>query len=388
MSRIPVVPKHTAMIDFLDLCQPGACIQSDTLDCELMKSYVDKCWTLVELEERGLSSRDIVEKMREAITEDGDGHPDYTLAIITPADPVAIKKEVADGGEEDDDEDVPAAMVLAKFEEVNGEFVEVETFDGGGSSSKEHEDSSELAYMLHLHLRLPALAAAAAASSSEHAVARRLGEVGEDEVAQELFGAGEMQEVSEEQAAEVEAAAAADAAAAAAHTAAAAAHAAAAVAAVDGSEEEEEEESEVERGWKRGRRVHPEEEGGGEGGGEGGCEGGGEGADRAAATSDAASGATSGETSGAISELAKEGTRVIIDGDSGVVFRVTPKYVFVIYDEKTWEGISHADCEQALNQTPSPLLHLLVPCITSHTCTCACTVPVPVPVRSCIGREC
>ena len=87
-------------------------------------------------------------------------------------------------------------------------------------------------------------------------------------------------------------------------------------------------------------------------------------------------GATDGATDGVPSELAKEGTRVVVDGDSGVVFCVTPKLVAVIYDEKTWEGIPHDMCKPAWNLTISPL----------QCCVCLChalhhtpMTPVPIP---------
>ena len=39
---IPVVPKHTAMIDFLDLCESGVTIYSVTLDSDMRKSSVER----------------------------------------------------------------------------------------------------------------------------------------------------------------------------------------------------------------------------------------------------------------------------------------------------------------------------------------------------------
>ena len=159
VDGIPVVPKHTAMIDFLELCQSGATLKSVTLDSEMRKSSVDGSWALIETEESGLSSRAMVEKIREAIIENEEGDPDFVWAIVEPADAVAIKKEMIDAGDAWDEEDEPAGMVLAKFEERDGELFEVETFDGGKSSKEQgsSSSSSELAYKLHLHLRLPFL---------------------------------------------------------------------------------------------------------------------------------------------------------------------------------------------------------------------------------------
>ena len=64
VDGIPVVPKHTAMIDFLELCQSGATLKSVTLDSEMRKSSVDGSWAIIETEESGLSSREVVEKLR------------------------------------------------------------------------------------------------------------------------------------------------------------------------------------------------------------------------------------------------------------------------------------------------------------------------------------
>ena len=157
VDGIPVVPKHTAMIDFLELCQSGATLKSVTLDSEMRKSSVDGSWAIIETEESGLSSREVVEKLREAIFEDEEIDPDFVWAIVEPADAVAIKKEMINAGDTWDEEDEPAGMVLAKFEERDGEFYEVETFAAGKSSKEQgsSSSSSELAYKLFLHLRLP-----------------------------------------------------------------------------------------------------------------------------------------------------------------------------------------------------------------------------------------
>ena len=88
VDGIPVVPKHTAMIDFLELCQSGATLKSVTLDSEMRKSSVDGSWALIETEESGLSSRVVVEKIREAIIENEEGDPDFVWAIVEPADAV------------------------------------------------------------------------------------------------------------------------------------------------------------------------------------------------------------------------------------------------------------------------------------------------------------
>ena len=112
VDGIPVVPKHTAMIDFLNLCQSGSTMKSVTLDSEMRKSSVDGSWALIETEESGLSSRVVVEKIREAIIEDEEGDPDFHWAIVEPADAVAIKKEMIDAGDASDvEDDAPAGMV-------------------------------------------------------------------------------------------------------------------------------------------------------------------------------------------------------------------------------------------------------------------------------------
>ena len=42
-----------------------------------------------------------------------------------------------------------------------------------------------------------------------------------------------------------------------------------------------------------------------------------------------------------LSELAREGVRICINGDNGVVWKVTKTDVAVAYDDKTWEAMAH-----------------------------------------------
>ena len=147
VGAIPVVPQNFSMIDFLDICKAGAIINSKTLGSDLRKEF-DRTWSIVATDEPGYSSQDIVEITRTAIEGEGKD-PDKVCWMVEPSDVVAIKKEVAERVAEEIAEEEHAQGKMCVFEEINGEMVEVETFDGGAiASNKKEEESSELAYKL------------------------------------------------------------------------------------------------------------------------------------------------------------------------------------------------------------------------------------------------
>jgi hypothetical protein len=95
-----------------------------------------------------------------------------------------------------------------------------------------------------------------------------------------------------------------------------------------------------------------------------------------ATTHGATVGATSDATSG-VSELAKVGTRVVVDDDPGVVFRLTRTHVAVVYDDKTWEAIDFSRCISQSTESNSDL----------SVAACACAMhPITLPIPMQLNR--
>ena len=66
VDGFPVVPRFLSLLTFLELCKPGAIIESSTLDARIVKT--DKEGWIYEEEE--LSSREIVTELRFCLRED------------------------------------------------------------------------------------------------------------------------------------------------------------------------------------------------------------------------------------------------------------------------------------------------------------------------------
>ena len=86
VDGFPVVPRFSSLLTFLELCKPGAIIESSTLDARIVKT--DKEGWIYEEEE--LSSRQIVTEIRFREREDdpslSSAAVDNMFACIEPLD--------------------------------------------------------------------------------------------------------------------------------------------------------------------------------------------------------------------------------------------------------------------------------------------------------------
>ena len=139
----PLVERGTALLDFLSLCQTGARINSDILQCTVQKNE-DGLWS--GYGEKDLTSLELVLGFRTELlrydTQMTEADLERQTVTIDPVDHMKIKREVAASGEQadaasDDDDADQRSMKLATIDLTRDEGgpVETETFDGGASSS-------------------------------------------------------------------------------------------------------------------------------------------------------------------------------------------------------------------------------------------------------------
>ena len=151
----PKVPRFSSMLQYLQLCKTGARLWCDMLDATVVKQDA----TMWEYDEELLDSRALVQEMRSCLKEDDEDLTNANLnklyLSIEPVDKVAIKREVAEATEEEEEEGQGGRKLC--IIDVTGErAVETETFDGGPSSSDTcTREAIFESYALPLHLRLP-----------------------------------------------------------------------------------------------------------------------------------------------------------------------------------------------------------------------------------------
>ena len=101
----PGVPRFSGLLDYLQLCQVGVSIRSDTLECILHKQSEDH-WSGYDNEHPPITCRELVQEVRAVLREDEPGcDVDKVFVTMEPIDKVAIKREVVAAGEEDEDEE-------------------------------------------------------------------------------------------------------------------------------------------------------------------------------------------------------------------------------------------------------------------------------------------
>ena len=151
----PLVARHSSLLDFLILCQTGARINSEVLQCTVQKNEVGS-WS--GYGEKDLTSLELVLAFRTELLLCDNQMTNADLerqhVTIDPVDCMKIKREVAAGGEEadtDSDED-DANQKTVKLEIIDltaeGGPGETDTFDGGASSSSAKPLSHTPAYRL------------------------------------------------------------------------------------------------------------------------------------------------------------------------------------------------------------------------------------------------
>ena len=163
----PGVPRFSGLLDYLQLCQVGVSIRSDTLECILHKQSEDH-WSGYDNEHPPITCRELVQEVRAVLREDEPGcDVDKVFVTMEPIDKVAIKREVVAAGEEDEDEEKEEAggtgtakMVVCELDGEDG--TEKWTEDGkvvaALAGDIEASRSSQFqSYQLPLHLRLPRL---------------------------------------------------------------------------------------------------------------------------------------------------------------------------------------------------------------------------------------
>ena len=151
----PSVERFSSLLNYLELCDIGVFIKSDTLDCELFKNSSLE-W--VGYGDEPLSARGVVDAVCFCMKED-DPEVDFDTVhvLMRPVDPVAIKCEIAASNDEEPDIQLEVSMTTAKFEwdAERDEFVAVFDSDAPGASCLQPAGASD--YALPLHLRLPPL---------------------------------------------------------------------------------------------------------------------------------------------------------------------------------------------------------------------------------------
>ena len=137
----PLVKPRSALLDFLSLCLTGACVKSEVLQADVQKRE-DGLWT--GYGGQALSSLQLLLGFRsELLLHDkslNEADLDEMHISIDPDDKVRIKREVAEGGEDQDaafeEEEAVHPRTLAIIDiSGDGDGVETQTFDGGASSS-------------------------------------------------------------------------------------------------------------------------------------------------------------------------------------------------------------------------------------------------------------
>ena len=129
IAGFPEVPRFSSMYNYLELCDVGASLVSDTLQDTIMKTAAHK-WKLLD-DSRELSALEIVKEMRFVIAEDEpDRDLDRLFVFIAPADKVSIKREMAES--EPEELELEAGMKLAEIDLTGDVPIETATFDGGG----------------------------------------------------------------------------------------------------------------------------------------------------------------------------------------------------------------------------------------------------------------
>ena len=142
-AGMPDVPRFSSMLRYLEACQPGVELESMTLEETIFKLDTGT-WTFETdygLERGDRTSRQIVEAMRDAVARRNPGaNVDQIFINIQPADPLVIKREVAEGEEEDEGEDDLELMGKAgsgtcTIEITDDGWIETDTYNDGPVSA-------------------------------------------------------------------------------------------------------------------------------------------------------------------------------------------------------------------------------------------------------------
>ena len=101
IGGFPELRQFSSLLTYLELCETGCSLVSDTLQDTIIKTAIGK-WSFLE-DNRELTALEVVEEMRFVIAEDEPERDlDRLFIFVQPVDKVSIKRELMEGGEEEE----------------------------------------------------------------------------------------------------------------------------------------------------------------------------------------------------------------------------------------------------------------------------------------------
>ena len=140
-SGMPDVPRFSSMLRYLEACNPGVELESETLGETIFKLDTG-AWTYEAdfgLVRGARTSRAIVEEMRAAVARrNPSDNADQIFLTIEPADPLSTKREMAAGKEKDEGEDELMGRIGSRtctIEITDDGWIETDTYNDGPVSA-------------------------------------------------------------------------------------------------------------------------------------------------------------------------------------------------------------------------------------------------------------